>query len=69
MRREPAVRHNLDTARVVTACECGRTVSLPDYAISAHICECGRGWKCDGDILAMYVPKSWLRGRKGLADG
>lgn len=51
------VRHNLDTHRVVTACDCGRTVSLPDGGISETICACGRGWRCDGQALGMYEPK------------
>jgi hypothetical protein len=63
------VRHNLDTDRIVTACACGRTVSLPGSGLSEHLCECGRGWKCDGSLIAMYVPREWTGGEGGLADG
>lgn len=51
---EPMVRHNEDTYRVITACVCGRTVSLPDHGFSQYDCPCGRIWRCDGDDLAMY---------------
>lgn len=53
------VRHNTDTHRVVTACECGTTISLPDSGLSYERCGCGRVWQCDGRAIAMYEPKAW----------
>jgi hypothetical protein len=60
------VRHNQDTHRVVSACECGATISLPDTGVSQYDCSCGRIWTCNGSNLAMFEPKDWkmTRGRE-----
>jgi hypothetical protein len=64
------VRHNLDTHRVISSCECGATISLPDSGESYEFCDCGRGWRCDGINLAMYVPRDWLGpGERGSTRG
>lgn len=56
---EYLVRHNEYTHRYVTACDCGRTVSMPEDGLATHACECGRVWKSNGAELSMWTPKAW----------
>ena len=56
---EFVVRRNVHTHRILAACVCERTISLPDSGLSDHRCACGRVWACGGDRLEMYEPKDW----------
>ena len=56
---EVEIRHNLCTYRYITACECGRTVSLPDSGLAQYDCPCGRVWLSDGEEVSMWTPTAW----------